>query len=367
MPETGISGPVFQPTGTAKLRYNSIQFLRCVAVIAVLVFHSHWAVKQELLNIPLLTNYGWVGVNLFFVISGFIISERIGLERSLRGFLFKRYMRVFPLYGLFTLIAIVLSLVFGWDYLVQARTDSGGEFNPDSVFYYLKSFFVIPQDEWPVFMIGWSLEYEMVFYFTFGVSYFLGGRSFALLMMLALALAGGAFPNFTQPLYDYNFYYFLFGCIAREVSRWNNPIIIIWSSLACVITGAGWILHLHDVINITDFGFVVASATSFAALVVACVSLEKSNRAFLRAGLLSTIGDMSFSLYLFHWLAVSISLYITGDTVFSATQAESIRISVIIFALVGAWAVWTFLEKPMNRLVRSGVSANRRPEAVRSE
>ena len=185
MLETGDSGPFFQPAGTATLKYNSIQFLRCVAVIAVLVFHSHWVVSQKLQNIPLLTNYGWIGVSLFFVISGFIISERIAFERSLGRFLFKRYMRVFPLYGVFTLMAIVLSLGFGWDYLGLPRTDSGGEFNPDSVYYPLKSLFIVPQDDWPVFAVGWSLEYEIVFYFTFGMAYFLGGRKFALFIMLA--------------------------------------------------------------------------------------------------------------------------------------------------------------------------------------
>jgi hypothetical protein len=91
MLETGDSGPFFQPAGTATLKYNSIQFLRCVAVIAVLVFHSHWVVSQKLQNIPLLTNYGWIGVSLFFVISGFIISERIAFERSLGRFLFNRH------------------------------------------------------------------------------------------------------------------------------------------------------------------------------------------------------------------------------------------------------------------------------------
>lgn len=367
MPETGSSGPFLQPAGAAKLKYNSVQFLRCVAVLAVLVFHSHWAVSQELINIPLLTDHGWIGVSLFFVISGFIISERIGLERSLGRFLFKRYMRVFPLYGLFTLTAIVLSLGFGWDYLVQARTDSGGEFNPDWGYYYLKSLFIIPQDDWPVFMVGWSLEYEMVFYFTFGVTYFLGGRKFALFIMLTLAFAGGAFQDFMRPVFDYNFYYFLFGCAAREVLCYENRAIMPGSSLVCLITSVLWIAHLNNVIDITAFGFVLASAVSFAALIVVCVTLEKNNKAFVHPSPLTVIGDMSFSLYLFHWLAISVCLYITGDTVFSAIQAESIRIAIIVFAICGSWAVWTFLEKPMNRLIRTGMLTNRRPVAVQSE
>ncbi|HUS55190.1 MAG TPA: acyltransferase [Thermohalobaculum sp.] len=343
---------VVDPTGFGNLKYNSVQFLRFVAVIAVLVFHSHWAVKQKLINVPILTDYGWIGVILFFAVSGFIISERISLERSLGRFLFRRYMRVFPLYGLFTLLAIVLSLGFGWDHLGHERTDSGRAFNPNPVFYYyIKSLFIVPQDAWPAFMVGWSLEYEVVFYLTFGVAYFNGGRKLALFIVLTLALLGGALPNRFGPFFDYNFYYFLSGCIAREVLCYESRFMFSRSSLICLVTSILWISHLSGVFDITVFGFLITSAVSFGALIIACVSLEKSKTAFLHANAFTVIGDMSFSLYLFHWLVVSVCLFITGDTVFSAVGAEFIRIAAIVVSLAGSWAVWTYLEKPINRAV----------------
>ena len=73
------------------------------------------------------TNFSWIGVSLFFVISGFIISERIDVERSFGAFLFKRYMRVLPLYGLFTLLAIALSLGLDEDFFAAAEASENSE------------------------------------------------------------------------------------------------------------------------------------------------------------------------------------------------------------------------------------------------
>ncbi|MCZ6756221.1 MAG: hypothetical protein O7E49_12990, partial [Gemmatimonadetes bacterium] len=202
------------------------------------------------------------------------------------------------------------------------------------------------------------LEYEVVFYFSFGIAYFLGGRGGALATMLAMSVAGVVFPDLTRPLFDAMFLYFLFGCAAREVLSRESRRLIAAAPLVCIVSGAMWVLHLYQVVDLTGTGFNVASATCFAALVVLCADLEKRGKAFGRAGVLVRIGDMSFSVYLVHWLVVPISLYLTSGMTFGAGTAELLRILVILFALVASWAVWTFVELKIGRLVR-GLAARR--------
>ena len=182
---------------SGKMKYNSIQVLRCVAVMAVLILHSNFSIEQGVYQVPFFSQFGWIGVRLFFVISGFIIAERIAFERSLGAFLFRRYMRVLPLYALITMVALLVSVAVGRGIFGTSRTDSGGVYDPEPVAYFLKSLFIVPQDPWPAFMVGWSLEYEVVFYFSFGIAYFLGGRGGALATMLAMSVAGVVFPDLT--------------------------------------------------------------------------------------------------------------------------------------------------------------------------
>ncbi|MHA1528328.1 MAG: acyltransferase family protein [Alphaproteobacteria bacterium] len=341
---------------SGKMKYNSIQVLRCLAVMAVLILHSHFSIRQAVYQVPFFSQFGWIGVRLFFVISGFIIAERIGFERSLGAFLFRRYMRVFPLYALMTMVALLVSTAVGRGIFGTARTDSGGVYDPEPVAYFLKSLFIVPQDPWPAFAVGWSLEYEMVFYFSFGIAYFLGGRGGALATMLAMSVAGVVFSNLTRPLFDAMFLYFLFGCAAREVlSRESRPLIAA-APFVCIVSGAMWVLHLYKVFDLTGTGFILASATCFAALVVLCLDLEKRGKAFCHAGVLVRIGDMSFSVYLVHWLVVPISLYLTSDMTFGAGTAELLRILVILFALVASWAVWKFIELKIGRFIHGLVA-----------
>ncbi len=343
---------------SGKMKYNSIQVLRCLAVMAVLILHSHLSINQDVYQVPFFSQFGWIGVRLFFVISGFIIAERIEFERSLGAYLFRRYMRVFPLYALITMVALLVSVAFGRVIFVTTRTDSGSVYDPEPWAYILKSLFMVPQDPWPIFMVGWSLEYEVMFYFSFGIAYFLGGRSWALATMLAMSVAGVVFPGLTRPLFDAMFLYFLFGCAAREVlSRESRPLIAA-APFVCIVSGAMWVLHLYKVADLTSTGFILASGTCFAALVVLCADLEKRGKAFGRAGVLVRIGDMSFSVYLVHWLIVPISLYLTTGMTFGAGTAELLRILVILFTLAASWAIWKFVELKIGRLVH-GLMARR--------
>lgn len=85
------------------MRYQSIQFLRALAALMVVVQHSHIAFspsdKAKLWWWPGFSDFGWLGVSLFFVISGFIISSVLSRPNfSLGNYFYHRFMRIYPLY-----------------------------------------------------------------------------------------------------------------------------------------------------------------------------------------------------------------------------------------------------------------------------
>ncbi|PHR61709.1 MAG: hypothetical protein COA43_02985 [Robiginitomaculum sp.] len=142
---------------------GNIQALRGIAALLVVISHLY-IIEQKYSPDTLLNSFasfGMVGVDLFFVISGFImIHVAIGCKRGLGAsteFLFARITRIYPLYWLISLPLFVLYL---W--------------RPDMVFSsvstapnFLKSFLLYPDTRIPLLGVGWTLIHEMGFYIVF--------------------------------------------------------------------------------------------------------------------------------------------------------------------------------------------------------
>lgn len=144
---------------TSKL--NSIQILRAIAVLVVVIFHSHFVVpsfpEEYKLKLPFISTYGYFGVDLFFVISGFIIGHiTSGKLFNVKEFLIKRFFRIYLIYAIFCLLSFYLfktsSLYFGpkpEDFTIQNL---------------LASLIIFPLEGSPAYGVGWSLEHEVIFY-----------------------------------------------------------------------------------------------------------------------------------------------------------------------------------------------------------
>src|SRR3954468_18695445 len=139
-----------------------IQILRLLAAVAVVAFHA-WGVAPEGFKVPesiisFVLSYGGRGVDLFFVISGFIIFYAThGTSLTPTEFLRRRVERIAPLYFVVifavTMLAITLPATFDTPNWYTLR-------------HILKSlaFVAFTDGEMPVVYVGWSLEYEMYFY-----------------------------------------------------------------------------------------------------------------------------------------------------------------------------------------------------------
>lgn len=187
-----------------------IQILRFLAAAAVVAFHV-WGIASDHIDVPAdtpslgLWHFGH-GVDLFFVISGFIIfyatqaSAARGNPLTPSAFLRRRIERIVPLYAFailaMTALAIALPAIF----------DTPGWYTPGHVLKSL-AFVSFTDGQMPVVFVGWSLEYEMFFYL-----------SLALLMMLTqnawrsvvVAFCGlvmiGQLPGATDMLGHYAFF-----------------------------------------------------------------------------------------------------------------------------------------------------------------
>lgn len=175
----------------------SVQFLRAIAVILVLL--SHIRHKQE---VAVLSGFQWLewfnfgeyGVDIFFVISGFIIAyiapkaQQTGVD--VLHFMIKRLIRIMPLYYTVTLVAL-----WAW-WLNPALVNSSA---PQSTVI-LPSFFLFPTEGRFLVQSGWTLSYEMYFYALFALALLAGRLQYHILsLFLGLSLLVGVAFNIPNP------------------------------------------------------------------------------------------------------------------------------------------------------------------------
>lgn len=158
------------------MKLQSVQMLRgvaayCVAMTHLVSFEREAIIENGFTEASLtggLWHNGFAGVDLFFVISGFImVYVTTGRERGARSagdFLLARASRIYPLWWLFAaLMAIIFINVHGVPY----HPEEFGKTNHGELSYILKSIFLLPQAGLPVLGVGWTLIHEMYFYVVF--------------------------------------------------------------------------------------------------------------------------------------------------------------------------------------------------------
>ncbi|EPE97347.1 acyltransferase family protein [Rhizobium grahamii] len=316
-----------------------IQYLRAFAALAVVVFHAaertgeHFAI-------------GAAGVDVFFVISGFImwvISDRRPMTPQ--GFLLDRIRRIAPSYWLVTGVMIAGAVVGLFPNLKLTGA------------HILASLLFIPApspstgDIWPVLVQGWTLNFEMFFYVLFAGALFLP-RRWRLLYLTAIF--GGFFligllfepaspvlKTFTRPI----ILEFLGGVFIAElwIKRW-----IAGTSLGLACVGASLSGFATIFLIGADFDETICGPLAMA-LVYGMVSLE-TDGSIGRVPLLTYLGDASYSIYLWHTLAISVIVKAAGMIGLSTTS--TIALAAVGGTVLGA-AAYELVEKPLRKVLSS--------------
>lgn len=309
-------------------RIESVEVLRFVAALFVVLVH---------IPIPGV-KFGHFGVDIFFVISGFIIMFTTSNDNQ--NFLLKRCIRVMPTYYIFTLCVFAVSLLF------PAVLNST---KPNFV-HLLKSLLFIPFDKngggaYPILFLGWTLNYEMYFYTIFSIGMFLNYRNRGLLCCVFLTSIYLYFMHKQELPFSYYgstlVFEFMLGILLFEILvTLNFKNILAISSLQI----AFWF-------SATNIKSERAFYFGYPAFLVCWFFIILTRKAkFPR--LLVALGGASYSLYLSHPYVIQIFVNITHSFSRGALEALVATIVGLIASNVVALVIYFKVEIPLTRFLR---------------
>lgn len=348
---------------------KSIQTLRAIAALAVMFAHLQGLESQLSGDTPILSN-AWIagvsGVDLFFVISGFIMVWIAGDwqsgTRSSAKFLFSRVLRIYPLWWLFAAITAAyffVTLGAPWD--VDRIAEDGG------VMHLVKSFLLLPQGPPPVLLLGWTLIHEMYFYLVFALILLLPvkARKPAFLLWAAIIAASTALQLtgfsadslLSLALFPLTLEFLLGSAVAWIIRAGFTRFAV----TALIIGGVGLvfaIIHV-DFTTVTDLQptyRTLAYGPAYALIVYGLVSLEQrgvGKRFF--PNMLVRIGDWSYSLYLCHILVITAVARVFFSTFSTAGPLDNLLFLLIAgsLAIAVSGLTYTLFEKPLLQRTRN--------------
>ena len=357
-------------TSTPPTRLDSVRALRGVAATLVVIFHIF-----ELQRIWLSANkpgdaitagpwaQGYAGVDLFFVISGFIMiyitAGAAGGARETAAFLKRRAIRIFPLWWVF---CAILMLYYTAQFGAPVPDDFTGD-NPAG--YLLKSVFLIPQIYEPILGLGWTLIHEVWFYLIFAVILWLLPKYklaallvwAAIVFILAAAVPAGVqagtYPKLAASYLSLEF-------IAGGLAAWLitkrifiAPKLIFAAGIIASIAA----LCLYGDKDVTQllWGRVAVFTLPFCALIYGAVAMEKTG-GFRAPAAALWLGDVSYSLYLSHILILGVLVRLWPRLPFpdigSAAGSISFAAAGLAASALVAGIFYYGAERPMLRVMR---------------
>ena len=321
----------------------SIQYLRAVAAISVVLYHvlHHWLPHDPHISVLM------GGVDIFFVISGFVMwGVTAGREGGSRSFFSNRLKRIVPLYWIVT--TVMLAILLAKPALVNSRFDVG---------HVVTSYLFIPwrhpvKGEFqPLLIPGWTLNYEMMFYVIFALILFAPMR-FRLPAVLG-ALVGlvvlGFIPHAGTSQFDFYtdpmILEFAMGvCLGAAVTAQRRAPAPI--AAAAVIAGFG--LFIAAALTVPPLDRVLILGIPAALVVAGCVFLERETGPWL-APLPLLLGDASYSIYLVH-MGTALAAFEAWRKVDALHNPAGIAATMIVTALASVGAgvlVYWFVERPI--------------------
>jgi exopolysaccharide production protein ExoZ len=325
--------------GGAKL--EGLQALRALAALAVVLFHAGRYVAEPL---PALAwRWGEFGVDVFFVVSGFVMMVAVPRGAGWRDFARRRAIRVLPMYWLATLLMATLLLAAPRLFVSAAITPA----------HFVLSLLLVPHyspaasgQVVPLLVPGWTLSYELYFYLVFAL-FLRASDALRVLgpaaVLLALFLLGRSLPPaagsdfLAQPLV----FEFIFGLAAGALWRrgWHCPPRLAW---ALFTVAAVWLVFAS-----TPAWRVPTAGVAGLAMVWSLASVELRGRA---GRMLVALGDASYSLYLLHPFVVG-AAWFAWQRMGLASPAAFI-VACLAASAVAGWVAWRAIEAPLIRTLR---------------
>ncbi|NCF20834.1 MAG: acyltransferase family protein [Haliea sp.] len=323
---------------------NNIQALRFYAAFAVVLYHSRKLFMELGLQGDTFlywAKFGNFGVDVFFVISGYVMwytTREAGRDAGTAlDFLRRRLFRIYLGYWPFYILAAAVTLLIG-------------ERDPGNI-YWLESFFLLnPTIRHQVLGVAWTLSYELYFYLMFTVLILLPlARARQALVVLCLVVV---VLNLLQPTHTFEYGFFispflieffagslLAAYLVENRSRW-----LLLLCLAMVVVMVAWAVTLPRFHMNRIQGFGVAAIFIVLAGVVA-----ENARIYVASRFWVFLGNCSYSIYLGHFVLLWIYLYLLRQSAAEPSLLISVVIYLSYLVVVIAFSIasYRYLEAPL--------------------
>jgi len=330
-----------------------IDGLRAIAVLSVLVFHAF----------PEWVSGGFVGVDVFFVISGYLIStiifENIAQQRfSFKEFYVRRINRIFP--ALF--LVLLATYIFGWfnlladDFAQLGKHIAGGaSFIANLMLWNESGYFDKAAEVKPLLHL-WSLGVEEQFYIFWPIFIYwmsrwpkrvlpaisiVAGLSFVL---NAVFISSYPVATFYSPLS--RFWELLLGSLLAYWTLYSSSerqVSATYKNIASVV-GLGLIIFAILILNQKSLfpGWWAFFPTIGAVLIIAAGPMAWCNRVLLSFRPIVWVGLISFPLYLWHWPLLALARIQEGDILSISDRAVLVGVAIIL-----SWLTYRYIERPI--------------------
>ena len=279
--------------------------------------------------IPYLFKYGWLGVDVFFAISGFVICLVASKPAfNVSEFLIRRIFRLYPLW------LLTLSLFAAGALLWRGPTPI------ETIGFFFYSATLLPTHGFPFYDIGWSLQHEMLFYVMAAtIVPFIGVRG------LVLVLCATTFANlmFDLPWDVPTFFQYHAEFLAGVLAYLALPYLqrIPWAFTTLVGVSLFWLFMLH-------WGDRALLPIALFFLIAGLGSIRIPHN--LISMPLVSLGDASYSIYLIHPLVFLIAKSVTVVFHGAIWAEEPVRYAAIASTIFLSVLSWKFFERSFIRL-----------------
>ncbi|MDY0884642.1 acyltransferase family protein [Dongia soli] len=308
-----------------------------------------------------------VGVDFFFVLSGFIITwihwNDIGLQDRIGAFAAKRFVRIFPSYWFILFPLIIL-------YLVVTSAGQPSQRDPVNI---VLSILLLPYTAQPVLGVAWTLTHEIFFYALFAVIIWGGRRALMILPIWAVAILAANILEARQAIaplaYPFSFFLspfdleFIMGVGAAIVLR-HARIPAPW-----LVAGTGVVMFLSFMwffANIQDISLVgrLAFGTAATLFVLGVVEIERVRPLKLPKFLLA-LGAASYAVYLVHSVELSFSINLSSRFGLSTyLSLDTIALGLALVAAAFGIAYHYVIEVRLIKFTRNIMGPRRRDPIV---
>jgi exopolysaccharide production protein ExoZ len=337
----------------------SVQALRALAAWVVVCHHFMQIFFDFHASGPIgqfFTDRGAVGVDIFFVISGLVIYlSTQSKDMPVGRFMVNRIIRIVPAYWVYT-AAMGLLIVFARPWMPHTIAVVDWQ-------HFILSLLFIPSENpggyglYPTLNVGWTLNYEMLFYLLFSLVFLFNPRHRPLIIGVALFAVCGVLARYGLISRFYRndiVYEFLLGIAIGVMYRRGWIANGLWMPLMAI---AGALVTIYQLP--ADDRFINWGLPS-ALIVVACISMEpyfKGNR-WLKA-----LGDCSYSVYLLHVLVLYGGWLAAGRFGLNPYAVFAVCVPVIG---IGAWVSYEWIEKGLYHRLKGWLDQRRTEKAEAS-